>query len=215
MQFRWKSIEFIQFNAAMGDWKFGERGIAVDPNQKAKFQDAIGIALDFSCVLGNKQLHIMSGVVGENNDFEIARTTLIENLKFAAEACATKGIKAQIEPINTRDMPGYFLCKPQLGIEIIKDVGHPNLFLQYDIYHAQLTEGHLAENICKHINIINHIQIAGVPGRNDPDRGEINYPYLFDVIDKVGYMGWVSCEYKPYLGTLSSLGWASPFGIST
>jgi hydroxypyruvate isomerase len=206
-------VQFIQFNAAMGDWESGERGIGIDPKKKGKFQDAIGEALEFSRILGNPQLHIMSGVVNDDNDSETARSVLVENLKFAAEACAAEGVKAQIEPINTIDMPGYFLCKPELGLEIIKDVAHSNLYLQYDIYHAQMTEGYLAENIREHVDIINHIQIAGVPGRNEPNVGEINYPFLFDVIDDVGYGGWVSCEYKPISGTLDGLGWAARYGI--
>lgn len=208
-------VHLIQFNAAMGDWKSGERGIGLVSEKKGEFQDAIGTALEFSRALGNGQLHIMSGVLGDDNDPETARSVLIENLKFAAEACAKEGVKAQVEPINTIDMPGYFLSTPKFGLEIMKDVDHPNLYLQYDIYHAQITEGYLAENIRQNVDVINHIQIAGVPGRHEPDDGEINYPYLFDVIDEVGYQGWVACEYKPRVGTLEGLGWATPDGITS
>ena len=208
-------VQLIQFNAAMGDWAAGQRGIGAIPGQEGEFQDAVGEALAFTCALGNQQLHVMSGVLEDHIDPEIARSVLVNNLKFAAEACAKEGIKAQVEPINAIDMPGYILSTPRFGLEIMKDVGHPNLFLQYDIYHAQMTEGYLAENIRQHVDVINHIQIAGVPGRHEPNNGEINYSYLFDVIDEVGYQGWVSCEYKPYAGTLEGLGWAAPFGVTT
>jgi hydroxypyruvate isomerase len=206
-------VQFVQFNTAIGNWKAGERGISVDPEKRGEFQDAIGQALEFSSILGNKQIHIMSGIVQNNNKTETARRVLVENLKFAAEAFSKEGIRAQIEPINNIDVPGYFLCQPKLGVEIIKEVGHENLYLQYDIYHAQMTEGDLAESIRKHIKMINHIQIAQVPGRHEPDNGEINYPYLFDVIEEVGYQGWVSCEYKPFAETLSGLTWARPYGV--
>jgi hydroxypyruvate isomerase len=205
--------QFVQFNTGMGNWRDGERGISVDPKRQGEFQDEVGQALEFSRTLGNKQIHIMAGVVRDDNDTETARNIFVENLKFATEAFAKVGIRAQIEPINNIDVPGYFLCKPELGAEIIAEVGHENLYLQYDIYHAQMSEGYLAESIRKYIKIINHIQIAQVPGRHEPDNGEINYPYLFNVLEDIGYEGWVSCEYKPLNETLGGLGWARPYGI--
>ncbi len=139
--------------------------------------------------------------------------TYIENLRFAAGACAGRGVDLLIEPINDHDVPGYFLNYSEQARRIIEEVKSDNLFLQYDIYHMQIMEGDLATTIDKNLGIIRHFQLAGVPGRHEPDIGEINYPFLFDLIDEKQYEGWIGCEYRPRAGTEEGLGWARPYGI--
>jgi len=209
-------LKLVLFNSPPGRWEAGERGLAALPGREGEFQDSVGRALDYAKALNCKQVHVLAGVVGDSiEEREAAQATYIENLRFAATAAARERIAVLIEPINSRrDIPGYFLNHTGQARDIIAQVGSNNLFLQFDLYHVQIMEGDLAETFAANIDVIRHIQIAGVPGRHEPDHGEINYPYLFNYIDHLGYQGWIGCEYRPAGGTLEGLNWAFDFGIS-
>jgi hydroxypyruvate isomerase len=163
--------------------------------------------MEYADVLGNTCLHVMSGIPGPEHSPEACTETLIDNLKRAVPAAVANGRTLIIEPINTRDIPGYFLNYQDQAREIIDAVGDSGVRLQFDLYHCQIMEGDLAMHLREYIDIIAHMQIAGVPGRHEPNVGEINYPFLFDLIDELGYEGWIGCEYRPKAGTVEGLGW--------
>lgn len=206
-------LEQVLFNLPPGDWDAGERGIAALAGRGGEFQDTVGTALEYAEALGCTRLHAMAGLAPTGAERAAMEETYIENLRFAAGACAGRGVSLLIEPINSRDMPGYFLNYSAQARRVIEEVASDNLFLQYDIYHAQIMEGDLAATIDKNLSIIRHFQIAGVPGRHEPDVGEINYPFLLDLIDERRYGGWIGCEYRPRAGTEEGLAWARPYGI--
>ena len=200
----------VLHNLPAGDWAKGERGIASDPSRVGEFQDGVGRAIEYAGALGCKQVNCLAGLTPEGVSDERLRTTLVANLKFAALKLKEAGIKLLIEPINTRDIPGFYLTRSRQALDIIEEVGSDNLFLQYDIYHMQIMEGDLARTIEANLARIPHMQLADNPGRNEPGTGEINYPFLFDHIDRIGYKGWIGCEYKPKTTTLEGLGWVQP-----
>ena len=202
----------VLFNLPPGDWAKGERGLAALPGREAEFGAAVDRAIEYATALGCPQVHVMAGVPLDV-PLEQAAATYRANLRAAADRLQAHGIRTLIEPLNSRDMPGYFLMTAEQARQIIEAVGHPNLFLQMDLYHAQIMGGDLAERTRSHWPLIRHFQIAGVPGRHEPDVGEINYPYLFDLIDSLGYDGWIGCEYRPRAKTLDGLGWAKRYGI--
>ncbi|WP_354684058.1 2-oxo-tetronate isomerase [Cupriavidus necator] len=199
------------FNAPPGDWAAGERGLAALPGREAEFRDAVGRALEYAGVIGNDRVHVMAGLVPADADRARHRAAYLENVAFAARAAAAQGITIVIEPINTRDMPGYFLNRQDDAQAICKEVGAANLKVQFDCYHCQIVEGDIAMKLKRDMPGIGHIQIAGVPERHEPDLGELNYPYLFEVIDALGYDGWIGCEYRPRAGTSEGLGWLKPY----
>ena len=199
------------FNAPPGDWAAGERGIAALPGREAEFRAAFGRALEYAGVIGNDRIHVMAGLIPADADRARCRATYLENLSHAAGAAAAQGITVLVEPINTRDMPGYFLNRQDEGQAICKEVGAANLKVQFDCYHCQIVEGDVTKKLQRDFAGIGHIQIAGVPERHEPDIGELNYPYLFDVIDNLGYQGWIGCEYRPRAGTSDGLGWIKPY----
>jgi hydroxypyruvate isomerase len=199
------------FNAPPGDWAAGERGLAALPGRETEFRAAFGRALEYAGVIGNDRIHVMAGLVPADGDRARCRAAYLENLAHAASAAAAQGITVLIEPINTRDMPGYFLNRQDDGQAICKEVGAANLKVQFDCYHCQIVEGDVTKKLQRDFAGIGHIQIAGVPERHEPDIGELNYPYLFDVIDKLGYQGWIGCEYRPRAGTSAGLGWIKPY----
>ncbi|MGH8787859.1 MAG: 2-oxo-tetronate isomerase [Cupriavidus necator] len=199
------------FNAPPGDWAAGERGLAALPGREAEFRDAVGRALEYAGVIGNDRVHVMAGLVPADADRASHRAAYLENVAFAAKAAAAQGITIVIEPINTRDMPGYFLNRQDDAQAICKEVGAANLKVQFDCYHCQIVEGDIAMKLKRDMPGIGHIQIAGVPERHEPDLGELNYPYLFEVIDSLGYEGWIGCEYRPRAGTSEGLGWLKPY----
>ena len=200
-------LELVLHNLPPGDWAAGERGLACDPRRSAEFEDGVGLALDYALELGVRRLHCMAGRLPPNLSHERAHAAYVANLRHAAARCREHGITLLIEPINDRDMPGYFLAGTRQAAAVIEEVGAPNLGLQYDIYHMQRMEGELAETIRRHLPAIGHVQLADVPGRHQPGTGEINFPFLFRLLDELGYEGWVGCEYLPQGGTQASLGW--------
>lgn len=200
-------LQNVLFNLPPGDWAGGERGIAALPGRQEQFRQGVAVALEYAVALGTPNLHAMAGLVLAGADRATFRAVYIDNLRYAAAACAQHGKTLLIEPINGRDMPGYFLQLQGEAHAIREEVGAPNLKVQMDLYHAQIMEGDLATKLKKHLAHIGHIQIAGVPERHEPDRGEVNYPYLFQLLDQLGYDGWVGCEYRPAQGTVEGLGW--------
>ncbi|AGW89914.1 MULTISPECIES: 2-oxo-tetronate isomerase [Cupriavidus] len=199
------------FNAPPGDWAAGERGLAALPGREAEFRDAVGRALEYAGVIGNDRVHVMAGLVPAAADRARHRAAYLENVAFAAKAAAAQGVTIVLEPINTRDMPGYFLNRQDDAQAICKEIGAANLKVQFDCYHCQIVEGDIAMKLKRDMPGIGHIQIAGVPDRHEPDLGELNYPYLFEVIDGLGYDGWIGCEYRPRAGTSEGLGWLKPY----
>lgn len=200
------NLEAVLINAPPGDWEAGERGLGCVADRQEDFRDSVRRAIDYALAIDCPNIHIMAGIA----DTE-AKNLFIENLHFAAAACATAGLTGLIEPINDMDMPGYFLTRPDQALEIIKAVGSPALGLQLDIYHTVrmgLDPNHVID-VCK--NAIAHIQIAGVPGRHEPDIGEVDFLAIFDRIDALGYDGWVGCEYRPRISSVAGLGWASRY----
>ena len=201
----------VLHNLPPGDWDSGERGIACHPDRTGEFQDGVGQAIEYATALECGQVNCLAGIAPEGVDPDRLRTTLVDNLGFAADRLSSHGIKLLIEPINTRDIPGFFLNHTGQAMEIIEAVASDNLALQYDIYHMQIMEGDLAPTIERLLGSIAHMQLADNPGRHEPGTGEINYPFLFQHIDRLGYEGWIGCEYKPAATTEEGLVWAKPY----
>ena len=204
-------LEQALFNMPPGDFAKGERGIAALPGREAEFRQGLDQALHYAQVIGAKRLHCMAGLLGADDDRAAFSSTYLANLALAAEQAAPLGITILIEPINNRSIPGYFINYQRDGRRIIERVGAPNLKLQLDFFHCQIMEGDLAMHLRELIGVVDHVQVAGVPERHEPDVGELNYPYLFDLLDEVGYAGWVGCEYVPKGRTEDGLGWFEPY----
>jgi hydroxypyruvate isomerase len=200
-------LQMVLHNLPAGNWAGGERGIACHPGRVAEFEEGVESALRYAKVLGTQRINCLVGIQPENVELSKAQETLVRNLKFAASELKKAGIPLLIEPINTFDIPGFFLSGTRQGLGLIEQVGSDNLFLQYDIYHMQRMEGELANTIRNHLSVIKHIQLADNPGRFEPGTGEINYRYLLGFLDDIGYDGWVGCEYKPRGTTAEGLGW--------
>ena len=203
----------VLHNLPAGDWAAGERGIACHPGRVGEFQEGVGTAIEYAQALGCKQINCLAGIAPAGVDREKVRGTFVANLRFAAEKLGAAGIKLLIEPINTYDIPGFWLSRTQQALDVIRDTGSPNLFVQYDIYHMQRMEGELANTIKAHLPQIAHLQVADNPGRNEPGTGEINYRFLLGFIDSIGYDGWIGCEYKPKGKTIDGLGWRAAHGV--
>ena len=200
-------LPLVLHNLPAGDWDAGERGIACDPARVGEFQDGVGRAIEYAQALRCQQLNCLAGIAPAGVPAETVHQTFVDNLRFAAEALKRAGIRLLIEPVNTWDIPGFHLCRTAQAIDIIETVGSDNLFLQYDIYHAQRMEGELGNTIARHLPKIAHMQLTDTPGRHEPGSGEINFAWLFRHIDQLGYQGWIGCEYKPAAGTVEGLGW--------
>lgn len=197
----------VLHNLPAGDWAAGERGIACLPDRVDEFRAGVERAIEYAGTLGCRQVNCLAGIKPEHvSDFD-AHRTLVDNLRFAADALAKAGILLLAEPINTRDIPGFFLNRTDQALAIFDEVGSDNLKLQYDIYHMQIMEGDIATTLARHQDRIAHVQLADNPGRHEPGTGELNYPFLFAHLDRLGYTGWIGCEYKPAAGTAEGLGW--------
>ena len=197
----------VLFNTWPGDFAGGERGLACLPGREADFQAGVDRAIEYARALDCPRLHAMAGLMPAGADRAALRRTYVSNLREAARRCAAAGLTLLIEPINPRDIPGFFLNAQDEAHAIIAEVGAPNLKVQLDLYHCQIVEGDLAMTIRRTLAGVGHIQIAGVPERHEPDLGEVNYPYLFALLDELGYDGWIGCEYRPKAGTSAGLGW--------
>jgi hydroxypyruvate isomerase len=203
-------LEQVLFNAPPGDWAAGERGLACLPARRDDFRRALlDQALPYAQALGCPRVHVMAGLVAPDTPRADLHATFLDNLAWAAPIAAAQGVTLLIEPINPRDMPGYFLNRQDEAHAIVEAVGAPNLKVQMDLYHCQIVEGDVATKLRRYLPTgrVGHLQIAGVPERHEPDRGELNYPYLFDLLDELGWTQPIGCEYRPKAGTSAGLGW--------
>jgi hydroxypyruvate isomerase len=200
-------LQLVLHNLPAGDWDAGERGIACLPDRIDEFRDGVGRAIVYAKTLGVGQLNCLAGKAPMGASDAVLRKTFVDNLKYAAAELKAAGLKLLIEPINSFDIPGFYLNRTAQALSILDEVGADNAFVQYDIYHAQRMEGELAATLQKHLARIGHIQLADNPGRNEPGSGEINYAFLFAHLDRIGYTGWIGCEYKPATTTEAGLGW--------
>jgi hydroxypyruvate isomerase len=210
-QLRGHNLEQVLFNAPPGNWNDGERGIAALPGREAEFRASFDLAAEYAQALGCSKVHVMAGLVPLREEHDLYWKIYRDNLAWAAGVAAQLNVEVLIEPINTRDMPGYLLKYQHEAHALLREIGTPNLKVQMDLYHCQIMDGDVAMRLrdaipCKE-RPIGHLQIASVPGRHEPDEGELSYPYLFGLLDELGYDGWIGCEYHPRAGTSAGLGW--------
>jgi hydroxypyruvate isomerase len=201
------------FNMPPGDWSRGERGIASIPGRQGEFRESVKQALDYAAALDCRRIHCMAGIVPADLPLATAAAVYAANLAWAAEQAAPAGVRLVIEPINHRDMPGYFLNTQAQGAAIVEAIGRDRLGLQFDVYHVQVTEGDITKRMEQFMPVIAHMQIADVPARNEPGTGEIGWGFVFRRMDELGYEGWVGCEYRPGGETVAGLGWRQQFGV--
>ena len=205
-------VELVRMKAPQGNMDAGERGLAALLGREDEFDASIAEAVDYVRTVAAPRVHVMAGIPAAGTDPAEAEAAFIRNVRYACAAFAPHGIRVLIEPINTRDMPGYFLTTPEQAAAIIQRVGAENLSMQFDVYHAQIMVGDICKRLERYFALIGHVQIAGVPERHEPDTGEINYPAVFQHLDRLGYAGWIGCEYRPARGTApggtsAGLGW--------
>ena len=205
------NLQQVLFNMPPGEWDAGERGLASIPGREDEFKVNVDTALYYAKELRCKRIHAMSGIVAQGESFEKHMETFINNIRYAADAFNQEGITLLIEPLNSRDMPGYFVSHQRDAVALIKQVDKQNVKLQFDFYHAQIMDGDLTTLIRDLHLEIGHMQIASVPDRNEPSDGEVNYTYIFRMLDEIGYQGWIGCEYTPKNATVEGLDWAKPF----
>ena len=204
-------LQQVLFNAPAGDFGKGERGMAAIPGKQAAFRDSIKLALEYATTLACPRLHIMAGLKPEGVAHDTLTAVYGANLAYAAEECAKVGVKPIIEPINHRDIPGFFMNTTDQAAAIIAAIGPEKLGLQFDLYHCQITEGDVVKRVEKHLPLIAHMQVADTPGRHEPGTGEVNWPFVFKTIDALGFRGWIGCEYRPAGETLAGLSWFAPY----
>ncbi|MEH6547225.1 MAG: 2-oxo-tetronate isomerase [Sneathiella sp.] len=204
-------LKQVLFNTSAGDWNAGERGLACLPGREQEFQDSITLALEYAATLQCPQIHIMAGLRDETIAHSAQLEIYHQNLTFAATECAKSNVIALIEPINAKDIPGFFLENVAMAASTLEVVGHSNLKIQFDIYHIQRTDGDICQQYLANADNIGHLQIANPPHRSEPSNGEINYPYIFEFLESEGYSGWIGCEYKPSTTASQTLGWAKEF----
>jgi hydroxypyruvate isomerase len=200
-------LTLVLHNLPAGNWDGGERGIACLPERAGEFREGVAKAIEYGTALGVPQLNCLAGKAPAGMADAVLRETFVGNLRYAAGELKKAGLKLLMEPINTYDIPGFYLNRTAQAIALIDEVGSDNLFVQYDIYHAQRMEGELVATMQKHLARIAHIQLADNPGRNEPGSGEIHYGNVFKALDRMGYTGWIGCEYKPATTTEAGLGW--------
>ncbi len=211
-QLRRHRLVQVLHNLPPGDWDAGERGIACHPDRVGEFRQGVARAIEYATALECRQLNCLAGIAPPGASAQQVRATLVDNLRFAAAELGRAGIRLLVEPINVFDMPGFYLNRTAQAIDLLDEVGSDNLFLQYDIYHAQRMEGELGNTIARYLPRIAHMQLADNPGRHEPGTGEINYAWLLRHIDRLGYEGWIGCEYRPAAGTQAGLGWMQALG---
>ena len=204
-------LRLVLHNLPSGDWAGGDRGIAGLPDRIEEFRAGVPRAIAYATALGCPRVNCLAGILPQGTAPEAARAVLVENLRFAAPRLEAAGIELLLEPVNTRDVPGFLVNRTADGLAILDEAGVGNVRLQYDLYHAQVMEGNLAPTLETNLARIGHIQVADNPGRHEPGTGEINYPYLFARLDQLGYAGWIGLEYKPATTAAAGLGWMQPY----
>lgn len=202
-------VEVVAFNMPPGDWDAGDRGIACDPRRKTEFQDGVGKAVEYARALSCRRVHCMAGLRPRDMGEEIVRDAYVSNVAFAARELGERGITLLVEAINPRDVPGFYVTTSRQAFALMDEIAAPNVRFQADLYHLQIVEGDLAHTLETRRDRIGHVQIADVPGRHEPGTGEINYSFLFHHLDRIGYQGWIGCEYRPLTTTAAGLGWLS------
>jgi hydroxypyruvate isomerase len=207
-------LKLVQFNCPMGDFSAGERGIACLPGREGDFRASIALTIEYAQALGCGQVNCIAGLTPAGANYDHIEAVLVENLKYAAPRLADAGVKLQIEAVNPLDNPGTFLTTTDQFERIYDRVGSDNLYLQYDFYHMQVVQGDLVRTYERLKDRINHVQVADNPGRHEPGTGEINYPFIFSELDRLGYTGWVGCEYVPAKTAAAGLGWLSQYRLS-
>ncbi len=206
-QLRQHGLQQVLFNMPPGDFEGGERGLASLPGREADFRAGVEQAIEYARALECPRVHLMAGLVPDPAQRPERRARYVQSVRHAATRFAEYGLDVLLEPINTRDIPGYLLNTQADAHAVVAEVGLPNVKVQMDLYHCQIVEGDVAMKIRKYLAGVGHIQIAGVPDRHEPDVGEVNFPYLFRLLDELGYDGWIGCEYRPKAGTSAGLGW--------
>jgi len=213
-ELRKHSLENVLFNLPPGNWGAGERGVTCLPGREDEFRAGVANAIAYAIRLNTVRVHAMAGIVPPGASPAAVQATYIANLKYAAAELAKHDITLVIEAINTRDMPGFFLNTQAQACAVLREVGAPNLKMQMDLYHMQIMEGDLEIKLRKYAAECAHVQAAGVPQRHEPDTGEVFYPYLFNLLDEIGYSGWIGCEYRPAGKTVDGLGWFRSYAAS-
>ena len=208
---RENALELVLINAPAGDWSAGDRGYAAQPGREAAFRESLETAIAYASRCGTPRIHTLSGLRGPDTTLQAHEDALVANLEYAAPLCAAAGITLLIEPLNARDNSGYVLTSTPQALAVLDRVAHPALALQLDLYHTQITEGDPEPRIRALNGRFAHVQVAGIPGRAEPDAGELHYARLFDVLDETGYTGWIGCEYRPRASTEAGLAWAAPY----
>ncbi len=204
-------LPVILHNTPPGDFEKGERGLGILAGRQAEFRDQVTQAIDYARAVGCKKIHVMAGIWPQGATEEDLTRVFVENLRHAGREAAKVGIDILIEPLNRVSVPNYFLVKSKQAIRIMDEAKVPNLYLQYDVFHMQIMEGNLAPTMERHLKRIGHIQIADTPGRREPGTGEVNFPFIFGHIDRIGYAGWVGAEYNSATDTKATLGWFQPY----
>ena len=209
------NLKQVLHNLPGGKWDAGERGIACHPDRVAEFKEGVDQAIEYAQALNCNQINCLAGIPPTDIAPTKAHETLVSNLKYAAPRLAAQNIKLLIEPINTYDIPGFFLRSSAQALALMDEAREPNLYLQYDIYHMQMMEGNLADTMAKNLHRIAHFQVADVPGRHEPGTGEIRYDFLFQHLEKIGYNGWIGCEYKPLKTAEEGLAWMTAGSLAS
>jgi len=207
------ALEMVLINAPAGDWAGGERGIGALPGREEEFRKSMEEGIYYATALSCPRLHVMAGVPGPSVGREVAMSVLADNLKYAADTCAEAGIRVLMEPLNPVDVPGYLISHTIQARAAMALVASNNLYLQYDLYHGGMNDEDILEMVRSNLEVIDHMQVAGVPGRHEPDTGDIEFSPVFEALDSMGYTGWIGCEYTPRNGTLEGLSWASVYGL--
>jgi len=200
-------LEPVLFNMPAGDWAGGERGLGCVPGREREVREGVALTIEYARALGTKTINMLGGIPPKDADRALVRRTFVENLRYAAAELGKHGMRLVIEPVNTYDSPGVFLTRTDQAADIIREVGAANLGIEYDVYQAQLMEGDLTNTLTRHMPLIWHMQVADVPSRAEPGTGEINYEHVLGVIDRLGYAGWIGCDYRPSMRTLESFRW--------
>jgi len=206
-------LQFVLLNAPPGNWDADEKGIAAIPGREQEFRDSIAEAIYYATALSCPRIHVMSGVIGENLAREAALATFADNMQFAADACQNAGLRVLVEALNAVDVPVYLLNHTVQARAAMAIINRPNVDLQYDLYHGGMSGEDVLEVVRENLDVIGHMQVAGVPGRREPDRGNLDFYPVFEALDEIGYQGWIGCEYTPENGTLEGLQWASVYGL--
>lgn len=205
-------VRIVLFNAPLGNTAIRDRGVAAQPGREADFDAGIGTALSYAKALGCSRIHVLAGLA-VSGERERQESVFVANLQRAAARAAAQGATLLIEPLNARDNPGYFLRTTRQAVALLDRIARENVALQFDLYHCQISEGDLAQHVRELQGRYAHVQIANVPGRHEPDHGEIDFVFLFDLFDDIGYGGWIGCEYRPKASTLAGLAWGRRWGI--